>query len=238
MSALAHHLPPDDVPDMPVDEVAMRLLRLISEPGRGAYLNRNNVGLIGMWDELQLEPASSDPFLRSVVEAWDWLEHRGLVAMKPGGGNWAYVTTRGEAVAADAEGLAAVRATARLDVEMHPLIATAVRRQFILGEYGLAAFAAMRAVEIRVRELAKATESDVGVKLMQKALGAGGALRDESLDPGEQEATMFLFWGAIGVFKNPSSHRQVDFDDPTLAAEVVLFADLLVRMLDRAPPAQ
>jgi hypothetical protein len=35
------------------------------------------------------------------------------------------------------------------------------------------------------------------------------------------------------VFKNPSSHRQVEYDDPTLAAEVVLLADLLLRILDR-----
>lgn len=43
---------------------------------------------------------------------------------------------------------------------------------------------------------------------------------------------MALFWGAIGVFKNPSSHRQVELDDPTLASEVVLLADLLLRLLD------
>jgi len=50
---------------------------------------------------------------------------------------------------------------------------------------------------------------------------------------GEREATMALFWGALGVFKNPWSHPQVEYDDPTLAAEVVLLADLLLRMLDR-----
>ena len=43
---------------------------------------------------------------------------------------------------------------------------------------------------------------------------------------------MALFWGAIGVFKNPSSHGQVDYKDPTQAAEVVLLADLLLRLLD------
>jgi hypothetical protein len=36
--------------------------------------------------------------------------------------------------------------------------------------------------------------------------------------------------GAIGVFTN---HREVQYEDPTYASEVVLFADLLLRMLDR-----
>jgi hypothetical protein len=45
---------------------------------------------------------------------------------------------------------------------------------------------------------------------------------------------MALFWGALGVFKNPPSHRQVEFDDPTLASEVIFLADLLLRLLDRA----
>ncbi len=44
---------------------------------------------------------------------------------------------------------------------------------------------------------------------------------------------MDLFKGTIGLFKNPSSHRPVDYDDPTLASEIVLFADLLHRLLDQ-----
>jgi hypothetical protein len=45
---------------------------------------------------------------------------------------------------------------------------------------------------------------------------------------------MALYWGSIGVFKNPSSHRPVEFDDPTLASEVVLLTDLLLRLLDKS----
>jgi hypothetical protein len=48
---------------------------------------------------------------------------------------------------------------------------------------------------------------------------------------------MELFKGAIGLFKNPSSHRQVDFSDATEAAEIVLLADLLLRLLDKIETA-
>lgn len=120
-----------------------------------------------------------------------------------------------------------------MGVDLHPLIAERIRSQYLLGEYEAAAFLAMRQVEIRVRDLAGASAGDLGVALMQSAFRKGGALADPDLEPGEQEATMALFWGAIGVFKNPSSHRQVDFADPTLASEAILLADLLLRMLDQ-----
>ena len=51
--------------------------------------------------------------------------------------------------------------------------------------------------------------------------------------PHPRYPTRVLFRGALGVFKNPSSHREVEFDGPTEAAEVVMLADLLLRMLDR-----
>lgn len=109
-----------------------------------------------------------------------------------------------------------------------------VQTQFLLGEYELAAFAAMREVEIRVRELAHADNSLIGVKLMREAFKPdGGPLADENLDAGERVGMMELFAGAIGTFKNPPSHRQVDYDDPTEASEVVMLADLLMRILDR-----
>jgi uncharacterized protein (TIGR02391 family) len=60
-----------------------------------------------------------------------------------------------------------------------------------------------------------------------------GPLFDPSMDGGEAVARMNLFAGALGVFKNPTSHREVAFDDPAEAAEVILFADLLMRILDR-----
>ncbi|WP_442792216.1 TIGR02391 family protein [Amycolatopsis sp. NBC_01307] len=41
-----------------------------------------------------------------------------------------------------------------------------------------------------------------------------------------------LFKGAIGMFKNPTSHRAVKYEDPAVASDAVLLADLLLRLLD------
>ncbi|WP_353962163.1 TIGR02391 family protein [Micromonospora sp. NBC_00362] len=48
-------------------------------------------------------------------------------------------------------------------------------------------------------------------------------------------AQMELCTGAIGLFKNPSSHRRVDYSDLTKAAETILLADLLLRLLRKIP---
>lgn len=63
-----------------------------------------------------------------------------------------------------------------------------------------------------------------------------GPLRDASADGGERQARTDLYAGAIGLFKNPSSHRPVNCDDPTLASEIILLADLLLRLVD--PPSE
>jgi hypothetical protein len=47
---------------------------------------------------------------------------------------------------------------------------------------------------------------------------------------------MDRFKGAIGLFKNPSSHRRVDLDDATEAADIALLADLLMRLLRKVGP--
>ncbi|MCW0215812.1 MAG: TIGR02391 family protein [Pseudonocardia sp.] len=118
-------------------------------------------------------------------------------------------------------------------MDLHSAIAERVRSQFLLGEYELAALAAMRQVEIRVRELSGAGAGDIGVALMRQAFKVdGGLLADPRVERGEREAMSAFFAGAIGVFKNPVSHRQVDYEDPTQASEIVLVADLMLRILD------
>jgi uncharacterized protein (TIGR02391 family) len=74
----------------------------------------------------------------------------------------------------------------------------------------------------------------IGVDLMSKAWGPNGKLTDPEAVKGEQDGVRALFAGAYAVFRNPSGHRDVDYDDVVEAAEMVQMASLLMRMLDRA----
>lgn len=224
----------EEIAELPVDELAIRLLtRLVHSPQN---IHRQN--LYAGNHALNLTIASQSPIVwRAIGEAFDWLMFNGLIANFPGRDNpgFAYVTNRSRRLLEDPQPLRTIEATRRISLDLQPLIAKRVRSQFILGEYESAVLLAFREVEIRVRDLGGYTNSEIGVQLMNKVFSPknNGPLVDTSLDRGEQESIMFLFSGAIGAFKNPSSHRQVDYSDATVAAEAVLLADLLLRLLDR-----
>jgi uncharacterized protein (TIGR02391 family) len=117
---------------------------------------------------------------------------------------------------------------------LHPRLEERARRQFVVGEFEAAALIAMREVEIAVRDAAGLPEAVVGTDLMNRAFGDSGPLADTNAPNAEKQGVQSLYRAAISVFKNPASHRRVSLIDPTEAAEVVLFADLLLRMVDRA----
>lgn len=105
---------------------------------------------------------------------------------------------------------------------LDPALEEKVRPIFNLGDFETACFAAMKTVEIEVRQAAGLSDSVIGVNLMRQAFKPDAGLpADTEADPGERVALMELFAGAIGAFKNPPSHRTVHFDDPVEAAEVV-----------------
>ncbi|GHI27085.1 hypothetical protein Shyd_84560 [Streptomyces hydrogenans] len=99
----------------------------------------------------------------------------------------------------------------------------------------------MKTVEVAVRDASGLDNSLVGVALMRKAFQPhqngkpGGPLADAGAEgAASRRADSALFAGAMGRYKNPSSHRTVDFDNPIEAAQIIQFADLLLRQVDRA----
>jgi len=214
-----------ELAELPLDELAMQVLKSFA-----ATKEWNTDSFLLSAAIVRLNVATK----RIFREAIDWLINYGLLSHADpdqSAPHATFITRAGHE--ALASGLVRTLAQRRLSLDLHPNLAR-IRSQFLLGEYELAAFAAMREVEIHVRELTGRDASEIGVALMRASWNpTTGALADPQLDPGERVALMELFAGAIGTFKNPPSHRQVDYSDPTEAAEVVLLADLLLRILDR-----
>lgn len=219
----------EEVAALPVDRLALLVL---DDALRVSTWNWRNWALEFTIDRPR--PALADA-QNAIAEAWGWLTAKGLISPKGAGGSYAFhdfhVTRAGHE--ALARGVAYVRAVIRLDVELVEPLEQKVRPQFLLGDFELAAFAAMREVEIAVRERSGLGGDLVGVALMQQAFRDGGPLHDPEVHSAESVAQMNLFAGAMGLFKNPPSHRRVDYQDPAEASEVILLADLLLRILRR-----
>jgi uncharacterized protein (TIGR02391 family) len=103
-------------------------------------------------------------------------------------------------------------------------------------DYEIAIFKAFRFVEEKVREKAHLEARDIGVDLMTKAFSpsTGKLAMSTCAVTAEQEGVLSLFRGAISLFKNPSSHRTVDYTNRQLAIQTIAFAELLLDILSTA----
>jgi len=217
----------EQVVEMPVDELALAVVAdLIAKNEWNEYNYLNEASQHAQF-------VRNDYATRAIAEALTWARAHGLIARTPGQTADAAIFVTRAGHAAVKSGLVKVRAGARLAEGLHPMIERRARRQFLLGEFEQAVFVAMKAVEVRVRELAGLGDDAVGVDLINRALGPSGALTDLSAVKGEQEGTRALLAGAYAVLRNPSGHRDVDYDDVAEAAEAVTTASLIMRILDR-----
>jgi len=117
---------------------------------------------------------------------------------------------------------------------LHPLIASRAQAAFDRGEYDDAVFKAFKEVEVAVRSTGAYGADAVGVAMIRDAFApAKGPLTDSGLPRSEQESEMHLFAAAIGLFKNPHSHRSCVAYERAEAVELLLLASHLLRRLDR-----
>lgn len=228
--------PARDILTMPVEELALVMLRHISSSQRREHHRNSFVGINQLTTSRGLEYHRQE-VLDAVNEAWDWLFVNGLTAelldKTPG---WRVLTRKGRTVAASPAPSKILGSERLLAITLHESIEAKARIQFSIGEYEAAVFVAFKELEVRVRQAGGFPDKVVGDDLMRLAFtpnGDGGPLLDRGLHPGEQRAIMDLYAGAMGAFKNPASHRPVDYGEPEVAAEAVLLADLLHRLLDR-----
>jgi len=209
-------------------------------PHELTFLNRNNFGGSIFFNVhvyppsyRSLDPDAQEKITQAVMEAWFWLEREGFLAPKPGPNRDTFFITRRGRRVKNAIDLAAIRKADLLPRKLlHPLVAEKTWSLFLRGEYDTAVFQAFKEVEVAVRETGKFQATDVGVDLMRKAFdSARGPLRDENRPKAEREALAHLFAGAIGSYKNPTSHRNVALEAEE-TVEMLMLASHLLRIVD------
>jgi len=209
--------------------VVLESLNSLSNDERG-QLNRYNFGLGSTYSEYPQQ--FQEQIGRALMEAWAWLEREGMIAARPGEqGEWVFVTRRGKQVKTR-DGLKAYQSSMLLPKEqLHPVIAQKCWSSFLRGEYDTAVFQAYKELEVAIREAARLKPEEYGVELARKAFHSErGALTDPNAPVAEREALSNLVAGALGAYKNPHSHRNVQLE-PDEAVDMINLASHLMKLV-------
>lgn len=177
-----------------------------------------------------------------ILEAWTWLEGQALLIYdrKYVGAHTCRILSRRARQLARTENPARAFKARQIPKEtLDERIREDVWGLYHRGKYDTAVFEAMKAVEIAVRQAAGLPDSIIGTGLMRTAFDAQtGALTNKDAEKSEREAVAHLFAGAIGSFKNPHSHRDVEISDPDEAAEIIMLANLMLRIVNSRRPTR
>lgn len=168
-----------------------------------------------------------------LAEAWAWLERECLIVDKPTDEHWQVLSRRARTIDTSERFEEYRGASAFPRSLLHPAIEREAWQSFSRGRFDTAIFEAFREVEIAVRDAAGFPQHDHGVPMVRRAFHKEtGPLTDMAVDDGEKDATAALFAGAIGSYKNPSSHRRVGRDDVVEAGELLILAGHLLRVVE------
>lgn len=221
--------------DMEPEELAPLVLKFLNESG-SQKLNMHNFSLGTDTDFITWageDPRRQNEILQRLIVSWRWLEREMFVAPSPDeGGEWRFITRKGEKALQEEDFMTYVKDSLLPSKNLHPILARKVKPLFLRGDYDTAIFQAFKIIEVEVRKKGGYTNSDYGVDLMRKAFHPQtGSLTNAKSEQSEKQAMSDLFAGAIGLFKNPVSHRFIENVSPEDVADLIRFTNFLLTML-------
>lgn len=238
MASLRQLIPdPRAVKEMDVSDLAGYVLEalLSSNPNEGHW-HRGNFcsGAARAYFDLGV---TIDDVAKPCAEAWAWLESNGLICEHPEKDRgWYMVTRRGQQIGT-LQNLRSVIESQQLPEHfLHPEVLVHARPLFLQGRLDTAVFEAFKALEVAIRTVAGMGADAIGVSLVNKAFHPeDGPLTDKTAEKGERVALMYLMAGAIGSYKNPSSHRRVEIETEE-ARDMIMLASHLLKIVDSRRP--
>ncbi len=173
-----------------------------------------------------------------IGRAWKALDDSGFIEEPdPDNGKNGYriPSATGKGVSASTDYVGA-RMRSKFTREMfHSGLPDAAWNAFTVGDYDTAVFEAFKSVEVAVRTKGGFTTTDFGAPLMKRAFDPNtGPLRDRAAPPARQKARCDLFTGAFGEIRNPKGHNDSTIADALVAAEELMAAGVLRRIVDSA----
>lgn len=169
----------------------------------------------------------------SCSAAWSWLESNGLICRHPEQDNdWFVPTARGRQVQ-NHQGIRELISNEQLPEHfLHAEFIANVRPLFLQSRFETAVFEAFKTLEVAIRTAAGLGDDCIGVALVNKAFHPeDGPLTATTLEKGERVALMNLMAGAIGSYKNPSSHRRVAISADE-ARDMIMLASHLLKIVE------
>lgn len=217
--------------EMEPEELAPFVLKHLKEIGS---INRYNYTLNTGTNVKNYAGANLELFQKHLMEAFIWLERELLLAPMPNQtGEWRFITRKGMKVLEEENFSSFSHSDLLYSENLHPILIRKVKPLFLRGDYDTAIFQAFKTVEVVVRKVGGYEKSDYGVNLMRKAFNPQtGTLSNKKSEPSEKQGMSDLFAGAIGLFKNPTSHRDIDGISPEEASDYIKVANCLLRMVD------
>lgn len=217
------------------EELAGILIELLNT--RPSYMEQPvSRRIIGHIDTVKEYPELDRKACQSaLMEAWSVLEREGLIVHHPEHDEHFYIITRRGSLIKNRNDFVSFKHSQLFPKSaIHPEIVSKGYPLYLRGDYETAIFQAFKSVEVKVRNACPHLGVKLyGTDLMRKAFHSeNGPLTNLSEPTAERDALSNLFAGAIGRFKNPSSHRHVPITSATETIEALQFASHLLRLVD------